>query len=234
MSSPLVGAALETGVNYSVYELTMSRLGHLPDPLAIPLSAATAGFFLSFIVSPAELIKCRMQLGAADVAHSYTGPIDCIRQLIRSEGLRGLSRGLGGTMAREMPGNAVYFGSYKTLREFLPGKRQDSSENSGIGQVILDASSAITCGAAAGMLMWAAVLPIDVAKTRIQTAWPGSPGDVGLVQQLRILYRTGGRKSLYAGLSTSLVRAAPANAAQWLVWELCVQSYWKANKDDNR
>lgn len=31
--------------------------------------------------------------------------------------------------------------------------------------------------------MWALVLPIDVAKTRLQTASPGSPWDVGLMQQ---------------------------------------------------
>ena len=231
LSSPLVGAALETGVNYSVYEATMTRLNHLPDPLSIPISAATAGFFLSFIVSPAELIKCRMQLGAADTAHSYSGPIDCARPLIKSEGLRGLGRGLAGTMAREMPGNAVYFGSYKTLRQYLPGKRQDNADNNGILQTLLDASSAIMCGAAAGMIMWAVVLPIDVAKTRIQTAWPGSPGDVGLLQQLKLLYKTGGRKSLYAGLTPTLIRAAPANAAQWLVWELLVQNYWEADDD---
>ena len=47
-----------------------------------------------------------MQLGAMDSLHSYAGPIDCLRQLMRAEGWRGLARGLGGTMAREMPGNA--------------------------------------------------------------------------------------------------------------------------------
>lgn len=34
---------------------------------------------------------------------------------------------------------------------------------------------------------------------------------------------TGGVKALYAGLSPTLIRAFPANAAQWLAWELCMQ-----------
>ena len=33
----------------------------------------------------------------------------------------------------------------------------------------------------------------------------------------------GGVKALYAGLSPTLIRAFPANAAQWLAWELCMQ-----------
>lgn len=28
---------------------------------------------------------------------------------------------------------------------------------------------------------------------------------------------------MYAGLSPTLARAFPANAAQWLAWELCLQ-----------
>jgi hypothetical protein len=33
----------------------------------------------------------------------------------------------------------------------------------------------------------------------------------------------GGVRALYAGLSPTLARAFPANAAQWLAWELCMQ-----------
>ena len=33
----------------------------------------------------------------------------------------------------------------------------------------------------------------------------------------------GGVQALYAGLTPALARAFPANAAQWLAWELCLQ-----------
>ena len=52
-------------------------------------------------------LQCRLQTGTTDRYHMYAGPLDCLRQTVRAEGLRGLMRGLGGTMAREMPGNAV-------------------------------------------------------------------------------------------------------------------------------
>ena len=36
-----------------------------------------------------------------------------------------------------------------------------------------------------------AVLPIDVAKTRIQTAFPGSVNNVGILQNMRLMWQTG-------------------------------------------
>ena len=41
--------------------------------------------------------------------------------------------------------------------------------------------------------MWAAVLPIDIAKTRIQTVVPGSPDDVSLVAHLMRIVRSSKR-----------------------------------------
>jgi solute carrier family 25 (mitochondrial carnitine/acylcarnitine transporter), member 20/29 len=228
LSSPLVGGALETGVNYSVYKASLRFLrDRLPEPLAVPLSAAIAGFWLSFIVSPAELIKCRLQLGAADRAHVYTGPVDCMRQVVQSEGYRGLFRGLGATMAREMPGNTIYFGSYSIFSGMLLGRQKHDTEkmmgDGSLRSIMVHSSSAIVAGAGAGIAMWTAVLPLDVAKTRIQTAWPGTPQDVGIAAHLQQLWREGGRRRLYAGLTPTLIRAAPANAAQWLTWEWCMQ-----------
>jgi hypothetical protein len=165
----------------------------LPGVVAVPLSALSAGFVLSFVLSPAELIKCRMQLGRSDPYHRYTGPLDCLRHLLRTEGLRGLGRGLPATMAREMPGNAVYFSAYQSLRHLLPGRAVDYSSPRTLREQISDIASAVLCGGVAGVALWAAVLPLDVAKTRVQTAYPGSKHDYGVLGQLRVLWREGGR-----------------------------------------
>jgi solute carrier family 25 carnitine/acylcarnitine transporter 20/29 len=71
--------------------------------------------------------------------------------------------------------------------------------------------------------MWAVVLPVDAVKTAIQAGPPGSrPG--GLMEAARALAATGGGvRGFYAGLGPVLARAAPANAAQWLAWELAVR-----------
>jgi hypothetical protein len=49
--------------NPQVYQAMLQLTSHpsldLPAVISIPLSAGTAGFFLSFVLSPAELIKAR-------------------------------------------------------------------------------------------------------------------------------------------------------------------------------
>ena len=54
----------------------------------------------------------------------------------------------------------------------------------------------------AGTVMWATVLPIDVAKTRIQTATPGSPRDAGILRNLSMLHREGMRSLTSASNDT--------------------------------
>lgn len=176
---------------------------------------------------------------------------------------------------------AADFSTYQLLRRWLHGKAPDPShaeapQRRGLLAALADATSAVVCGGLAGMVMWVVVLPLDTAKTRIQTAYPGSAADVGVLRQLGTLRREGERKgtrrtavvrgaasaecltrrrlcsmhnpaamkspnhhsrvppplpcvsaggfgALYAGLTPTLVRAFPANAAQWLAWELCMQ-----------
>ena len=107
----------------SMLEVCAGAGSAVPGSLAIPLSAGVAGLALSFVLSPAELIKCRLQLGSTDPLHgSYKGPVDCLRHLLRTEGWRkGLWRGLGATAAREVPGNIIYFTSYSVRSRSMRG-----------------------------------------------------------------------------------------------------------------
>ena len=51
---------------------------------------------------------------------------------------------------------------------------------------------------------------------------------------LKICSHAGGAKALYAGLTPTLVRAFPANAAQWLAWELLQDAQLGAQQSDDR
>ena len=53
--------------------------------------------------------------GSSPVYNSTWG---CVQHLLRTEGLRGLTRGMGATMARETPGNALFFTVYEVLFKF--------------------------------------------------------------------------------------------------------------------
>jgi hypothetical protein len=39
----------------------------------------------------------------------YGTSLQCFRHLLHTEGLRGVTRGLGATMIREVPGNMLFF-----------------------------------------------------------------------------------------------------------------------------
>ncbi len=101
----------------------------------------------------------------------------CVRVLLRNEGPKGLLRGFGATLAREVPGNAIFFSVYEGLRRTLPGRPGSSSSSHGsssgggggsssssssggsgrgdldVGGVALDAASAIFCGGMAGVVV---------------------------------------------------------------------------------
>ncbi|CAL5229862.1 g13273 [Coccomyxa viridis] len=237
VSAPLIGGALETGVNYAVYTYMLRTLGtdvRRPDLVSVAVSAGTAGVVLSPLLSPFELVKCRMQMASLSRTQrpAYSTPWACFQDLLRTEGLKGMTRGIGATMARETPGNALFFVIYEGLRRVVPG-RPASAAPSGEGflAILGDAASSMICGGAAGTIMWATVLPIDAAKTRLQTATPGSPRDVGVIRNLQMMYREGGLGTLYAGIRPTLIRAFPANAAQWLAWEIAMRAYHRSGSD---
>ena len=54
-----------------------------------------------------------MQMGSRDISHRYSGPGQCFQHLLKTEGPRGLTRGMGATVAREAPGNAIFFTVYE-------------------------------------------------------------------------------------------------------------------------
>lgn len=43
----------------------------------------------------------------------YSSAWGCFQDLLRTEGVKGLTRGVGATMARETPGNALFFVVYE-------------------------------------------------------------------------------------------------------------------------
>ncbi|CAL4064852.1 unnamed protein product, partial [Meganyctiphanes norvegica] len=180
------------------------------------LSNATAGFFAAFFSSltlcPTELIKCQLQ-AMREVAISQNreperiGPWKLTRRILATDGLPGLFRGLTATFAREMPGYFFFFGGYEASRSLLtpPGKSKDD-----IGPM-----RTMLCGGIAGVILWVAIFPTDVVKSRIQIAGSTEP----FIAVLKNIYRNEGILALYNGLSPTVVRSFPATAALFLTYE---------------
>lgn len=240
MAAPLVGGAAETAVNYAVYGAVRRRLeaaGGCSEPAAAMLAGAAGGAALSLVLSPVELLKCRVQAGEdANVRAA-------LRRVVATTGVRGLAQGLLPTLAREIPGNALYFASYEAMTrvalggggggdghswpagESASGSSSSDSESGGVvgarAALLSPGLAAPLCGGLAGCAYWAAVLPLDAAKTRIQVAPAGSAAAcAGLWRTLAVTYKTRGlARGLYAGSRPVLLKGFLANAVQWAAWE---------------
>lgn len=88
------------------------------------------------------------------------GPLDCTNQIWRSEGLRGVYRGMGITVAREIPAFSVYFASYEAMT-------RQRDPNQPIGTLHMMAA-----GGFAGVFSWLFTYPIDLIKSRLQVTLP--------------------------------------------------------------
>jgi hypothetical protein len=125
LSFPLFGTVLETATLFwsnGALRRALVERGHLepgadlPIPLVF-LSGAGSGFFVSFVLTPLELVKCRLQVQAdgprADGRRLYQGPVDCLRRSIKHEGISVLYRGHAATLLREIPGTGCWFTAYE-------------------------------------------------------------------------------------------------------------------------
>lgn len=225
-SSSFVGIALESSLFFGTYAHAKQLLqGKYEDgkpqlQVIIP-SAACSGALISCILTPTELIKCRMQVQGKDAMHAtwYSSPLDCAVKTLQSEGVRGIFRGGLATLFREAIGNAFFFCSYEYSRYWMHSYT-DSPRFAGNSNLILakDVGIGIISGGISGMAFWTTTLPLDVAKTIIQT----DPSPLSSRNPLRVLsmvYRRAGLAGCYAGLGPTLARAFPANAAAIVAWE---------------
>ncbi|XP_037900521.1 mitochondrial ornithine transporter 1-like [Glossina fuscipes] len=177
-------------------------------------SGFIAAFFTALILCPAELIKCKMQAVnemkhyvSKDSKVATINPFMVTKDILETEGIRGLYRGLGTTFVREMPGLFFFFGGYEGARTLFaePGQTKDD-----IGPL-----KTMCAGAIGGVSLWTFTFPADVIKTRIQVGnLEGSMIAVGMQ-----IIRKEGFLALYNGLLPSIIRTVPASATLFWIYE---------------
>ncbi|XP_071702581.1 mitochondrial carnitine/acylcarnitine carrier-like protein isoform X1 [Rutidosis leptorrhynchoides] len=232
MGAPLATVAAFNALLFSVRGQMETILRSAPGaPLTVNqqvIAGAGAGFAVSFLATPTELIKCRLQAqgsGSAAVAEAgaaaarvvkYGGPIDVAKQVLKSEGgIRGLYKGLFPTFAREVPGNATMFGVYEAIKQYMAG----GTDTSGLGR-----GSLMMAGGLAGGAFWVSVYPTDVVKSVIQIDDFKNPKYSGSIDAFKKILKTEGVGGLYKGFGPAMARSIPANAACFLAYEITKSS----------
>lgn len=204
MSSPMAGVAAVNAIAFGVYGNVQRMTG---DPNGLKghfLAGSAAGLCQSLICSPMELIKTRLQLQHTNPkAIQFQNPFQCLRHIWRTEKVRGVFRGLGITAARDVPGFSSYFLFYEMMT-------RDTKNPSALHTLL--------AGGMAGTLSWAVTFPIDIVKSQLQAdGMSGQNKYNGVWDCARKGYREEGMRFFTRGLTSTLVRAFPMNAACFLV-----------------
>jgi len=214
--SPLVANSALSAISFSTWQ-EAQRLLHFQEGSEAPLgkvflAGGIAGIVQCSLATPMELIRSKLQV---QVGRQYAGNVDCIRQICRADGLRGLYRGNTSMMLREAPGYGVYFTAYEaTKRVLCPTLAPGETEPLWVQAV---------GGAATGALTWTAVMPLDVISTRIQCMPEHQDRrDRSIFRVASQIWAEGGLRAFYKGLPVAVARGIALNAIVFPVYETTV------------
>jgi mitochondrial ornithine carrier protein len=227
ISAPLVGAAVETSSLFFSYRISQGILRKTIYPSDEPLpfsglliSGAASGAFTSLLLTPIELVKCKMQ-----VPHSTPGyrprPLGIIAAVFRHNGLLGFWRGQMGTLIRETGGSTAWFGSYEGVsalfREYASPPSPSAAGPSEVRR--LPVYQQMIAGAAAGVSYNFIFYPADTIKSRMQTEDVSHSGQRSFWSVGKTLWQQQGLKGMYRGCGITVGRAAPSSAFIFSIYE---------------
>jgi len=206
----MVGQAFVKAMAFSAnnFALTFLREQHefavASGIVTLILAACFSGFVTSFIVAPVERIKVMMQASGKSL---YKNEFHCAEAVIRNEGWEGLfGRGLGATIAREVPSYGIYFVVYSLLMQTAAAD-------------LLGGIAPLVFGAMSGCACWLPVYPVDVVKTLLQNT-EGENGNVCAWDVVRDLYAQGGVGAFFDGLTPKMLRAAVNHAVTFWIYSI--------------
>lgn len=196
------------------------------SPLVHLCAAACAGLVTGTATNPIWLVKTRLQLDKSTAdsggkARQYKNSFDCVRQVVRQEGIRGLYRGLSASYLG-VTESTLQWVMYERMKTYL-ALRREAILNSGRAMSgwdeFLDTGGKLGAAGLAKLFAAALTYPHEVVRTRLRQR-PTTGGHLkytGLVQCFRTIWKEEGIVSLYGGLSPHLVRLPSLPFAGWHV-----------------
>ena len=137
---------------------------HTPAPSWVSLTAGGLARLVAVsLVSPLELVRTKMQ----SQKMPWSQVTRCIRDLVASQGVRGLWNGYTATLLRDVPFSALYWPLYETTRDSLRRWAAIRERRSLYTLSVQENNFLINfvSGALAGSVASTITLPFDVIKT---------------------------------------------------------------------
>ncbi|KAJ5297612.1 hypothetical protein PENANT_c005G09828 [Penicillium antarcticum] len=229
-------SALRTGFGSALYFTSLNALRQAvaqtnPMALASPANSAKSSSVLpklsntanlatgavarvaaGFVMMPVTVLKVRYE---SDY-YAYRSLLGAGRDIVRTEGLRGLFAGFGATAARDAPYAGLYVLFYEQLKRRFSVMANKSTNNETPTTTVSSSSINFASGAAAAGMATAITNPFDAVKTRLQLM-PAKYGN--MVHATRLMLQEDGMRSLFGGLGLRMARKAISSALAWTVYE---------------
>ena len=160
VASPLAGQMLFRATLFSAFGESKRWLGTNADGTVRELTnldyykaGMMTGFIAAFAEAPIDFYKSQIQVqilrSKADPAYKppYTTVTQCVKASLATSGLRGPFQGLGPTILRNTPANAIYLGSFEVMKKKMASMNDCEVKD-------LSAPLVIGAGGFGGILYW--------------------------------------------------------------------------------
>lgn len=173
---------------------------------------AIAGVVSVCVTYPLDAARARLTVQGGLSKTAHTGIFNVLSTVVRTEGLRGVYRGVLPTIWGIAPYVGLNFTVFETLRTTAP--RNENGDP--------DIMYLLACGALAGGCGQTAAYPMDILRRRFQlSAMRGDATEyTSTLGGLRTIVREEGVRGLYKGLTPNFIKVVPSIAIMFTSNEL--------------
>ncbi|KAL9269951.1 putative mitochondrial adenine nucleotide transporter BTL1 [Drosera capensis] len=219
------------------------------------LSGALAGAMAKAVLAPLETIRSfrygwRLVLESSNIGISAlryvsgfekrsVGPKDILGNFVdvfERKGLQGLWAGNAINMLRIVPTQAVELATFEHVKRAMTSAQEKWNQSEHpklqLGSITLHfslswISPVAVAGAAAGIAATLVCHPLEVIKDRLAVR----PDEyTGITVAIGKIYKDGGIRALYSGLSPTLIGMLPYSTSYYFIYETLKKSYCDSNK----
>lgn len=151
IQSPIIGSTILNSFAFGTYGEMKSLTKTYTGATELKyyhyfIAGGLSGIANSFISSPFEIVKIRMQLDNV-TRRQFSNTMQCLKFVVQNFGVRGLYLGFGTNVVREFLFCSTYFAVYETMKQTL---RASNGE--------LSAFAILAAGALSGMSAYVVIL----------------------------------------------------------------------------
>ena len=213
---PLITSGLANSCIFSGFQVGKrfsDTLGIQNETLQLLLAGSIAGVCFTPMYTLLEFSKLKMQMqvktGLANTTTDrvqFTGSFNVIAKTFKEFGFRGIFKGTDAMLVRNIITFALYFTQYESICGVL-------QRYSGIDTGSRSLFHSALAGGIVGSFNWALTYPLDTFKSVSQTDCPKNPKYPNYFSLVKRVVLDKGIRGIYSGLTITMIRGFPVNAA---------------------